>query len=657
MQQPGQRIVRHFIALCTIAILARVWAEFTSVHIAQGDYGWFNLRAFASDMLISFVAALLFSITERKWVVFGLYFLWAGLCAGNLVHIEANSANINFNDSGQLGEQEFVLGSVLSMDVMMLWGVFLAVGMGLNWLLKKLSFKPQHTTNITIAVPLVMFCGVWFLPMSENYWRSYNIFEENASDYLISNIIPSHSVSPRLVHKEYKKYTDLDLRGEQFAGPVNTKPNILIVAIEGLSDFYLQRGQMPYLKELATKSIYYPNFISPQQYTLNGIFSILCGDYSSFGQNLVFHKRNKWFATLNHGALQPCIPQLLAKHGYKSLFFQGSSLDYTNKRKFVKTIGFDQAFSASQLRTKEAQDKMKFSFLGWGMADNVFLPSVADRLIRYSDYSKKPWFAFAMTTGTHHPYNITKEYSDQFPTRPFAAYRAADEGLQSMMARLEDANMLANTLVIVIGDESRLNLDRNFKFSPMAANWGLAVIKTPDNVAHTSREYFMQPDIKTSVLDYIGASHEATNFRSVFRKYDTFRPIMMASAHSRFWLTYFAKDKIMICRSNRTNCRTRKLEGELFDAKLSPAKAANEKLLTAVAMRSDDHIQNNSKLITEMNTIPVADGVVIYEKRRISKNKVIVRKKVYVTRRVAKKKKKPVNDELSVNVDSVQDKK
>ncbi len=641
MRKPATgQIVRHFIAFWLIALAARLWAELSDIYVYQGDYGWFNLRAILSDALVSLVMAYVLSFIRLRFAAYVAYFLWAGICAGNLIHIEFNNANINFADSNQLGEREFITGSILSVDVLLPWAGFFL----LAYILFRLS-KKIRDISFTGGKVAILGCGaligsVIFLPISENYWRSYNIIEENVLDYFTRVALSGNTLHKRIVEKEYRRFTELDLKGKPIASSPQTKPNILIVSIEGLSDYNLQKGQMPYLQELAANALYYPNFISPQQYTLQGIYSIVCGDYASFSHKTVYRADNKWYATMNRGPLKPCLPSILAKYGYTSLFFQGSSLEYTNKRKFTHAVGFNRSFAATQLKQEGKKQFMKPTFLGWGMADKIFLPNVADKLIAYDQARDEPWFAFAMTTGTHQPYNITNAYAKDFPTRRFAAYHAADEGLKAMMDKLETAGLLKNTLVIVIGDEAHLNQDRNYKFSPMGANWGLAVIKTPDNVRHTSRDYFMQPDIQTSILDYAGLSHEATNFRSVFRQYDTFRPIMMASSHSRFWITHFAPNEILICKINRTNCRLRHLKGELFDAKLSPSsRFVNTALLSAVANKNDNQIRSKSQKITLVESVPVSGKIVTYTKKRLPNNRVWVRKKVTHMYPIAKARK------------------
>ncbi|MFO0389022.1 MAG: LTA synthase family protein [Alphaproteobacteria bacterium] len=625
---------KHFLILLIITFVARVATELMASHFTQSDYGWFILRGFSSDAAICGVLAAILAVIRFKWLSFLVYIPWITLLAANLVHIDFNKANISFSDSGQLSEEEFLFGVILTDDVLVPLFLFSMFSYLVAKFARTIDFSSIGTPKRYATFFVLLLLCVAFLPASDNSWRSYNVIEENIVDVMPISSDMASGVTQIRATEEYKRFTGLDLKGKPIIPLEKTRPNILIVTIEGLTDSHLSNGYMPYLSTMARKFLYYPNFIYPQQYTLNGLYSIICGDYPTFNSDSVYRGNNKWFATQNRGAYQPCLPAILKQYGYKSFFFQGSSLAYTNKRRFIRRAGFTKAYQASDLKTNNSKS-MKFTFLGWGMADAVFLPKVADKLID-QNVENSPWAAVVMTTGTHPPFNITKPYASQFSNGPHAAFHAADQGIKGLMTNLEKADLLKNTLVIVVGDESRQNRNRESKFTPLAANWGVMVIKTPDNQQYTSREYFMQPDIMTSVFDYLGIQNEAKRFRSVFRKYENFRPLIMASAHSRYWITYFEQGKLLVCKINRTKCRVRAIEGEFFNSTLQPDDSeVNYRLFNEVSKLSDSKI--NPVNIVDVETVPSSNVYVTYKKVKQG-NKIYVRK---IVRKPVMKKRKP----------------
>lgn len=589
MKVPFRCPVDRIIPLLLTCIAARLLADL-AVDQHYSYTGW-DLRGILSDTVICMIISTLSGFIGNRAFIQLLLILWASAHAGNIAHIEANYSNLDVANAGYLSESEFVNEAILTWTFLKYW-LYMVTVAELSHAMCRKFLSSRHLSGVTsVILVLIGIIVLALLPVKGDYWRQYHFLEESF-DSIVSSAEPQQPVSPK-TRALYERMTGQDISGELVINtPTHKKPNILIITIEGLSNTYIEQGVMPHLEALAKKSLYYPNFINPHQYTYNGLFAILCGDYSSFeGQLSAIHRKNKWYATLNNTPLHPCLPVRLKNKGYYSEFYQGSSLSFTRKDRFMKRIGFNREFEAKNLLDLYDKDvELKRSFIGWGVDDAHLFEMVTKRLIEINK-EKSPWFATVMTTGTHWPYQVSDDYAAPFESKKQAAYHFTDTALNKMLAELEASGILDNTLLFISGDETHLPVSYSKPETMPAGNWGLLVVRTPDHDTLSSTDYFIQPDILISILDYLGDGVGKAQFRSVFRHYEQFRPVMFSGNLSGRWIAIPDPNHMILCRVNFFLCRTYGVEGDIFHAKVSSQQTSDEsKLYIAVARFSDSKL-------------------------------------------------------------------
>ena len=198
----------------------------------------------------------------------------------------------------------------------------------------------------------------------------------------------------------------------------------------------------------------------------------------------------------------------------------------------------------------------------WGIDDLAFLQQSTARIARLQKEGS-PWFLTLLTVGTHHPYIVPGEYGT--PTFPDAA-RYLDTAVAQFIEKISAMGVLEDTLIIITSDESvgitgyrgaaaftegRRPDDVTDKLADI---WGLLIAITPERDNSRVDEAFAQIDIATSILDYLGLAGVSNSFigRSVFRRYDSGRPIAFGNLYKKFVGVVDARGLLHFCSQELT---------------------------------------------------------------------------------------------------------
>ncbi len=601
------RFIPYFIAVLVVTILARFFSYY-HLGLAEDILSTILLsRGIVSDVACSIVfASGLALLPPNKLLNFACIFLFALSYASNIANLSINFSNLHIADSRFLSEEQFLAKSLVSPFILGLLAIFLIGYYASLFVISKLqpTLRPQWMLLITFPVALPFIA----LKVQQPFWQQYNVFEENIS--ALFKAIEERPYKNFLeTDREYARLTGLKLSETEIVPGITgkyKKPNILIVAIEGLSEQFVQNGSMPNLKKMAEDNIHFSNFIYHQRFTENGLYSIMCGDMPTMYRRVLImattkkaiptsvilgnkDSPNKWIAVA-HGKKNNCLPKVLRAQGYQTAFFQASNVTFSKKNLFMRNAGISLLYGDKKLRNKYPRTEADAAYKGlsFGMPDGVFYPRVKKELQNLQK-SSTPWFATLMTTSTHFPLFIKDEFKGKFNNGTMEAFYTADAALAEFIASLDAEGLLNNTLLIITGDESGASVKKGDLSSMLAANWGTLVIKTPDNIKYSSRDYFVHSDLMTSILDYVGQTESAVRGRSVFRKYEGFRPVMFANIRTDRWFTWHEPDKMIFCANYFKICSNFKLEGDLFNASLSEERKDKKliDLFVSVARKSD----------------------------------------------------------------------
>ena len=121
------------------------------------------------------------------------------------------------------------------------------------------------------------------------------------------------------------------------------------------------------------------------------------------------------------------------------------------------------------------------------------------------------------------------------------------------------------------------------------------MVLTPDNLVGVKYDYYLQPDMMVSLLDYIDrqAPIRAHDFgRSIFRDYSSFRPLFMTNSYLNSFQMMPDANHLVVCYRSRGICRKYFLpEGKLFDGEYVeiPISSAEQSSTNQISNIIDSH--------------------------------------------------------------------
>jgi phosphoglycerol transferase MdoB-like AlkP superfamily enzyme len=231
------------------------------------------------------------------------------------------------------------------------------------------------------------------------------------------------------------------------------RPNIVLIVGETLSTnqtsfFSDDLNTTPFLKSLAQRSLYFPNFYSNARTTAKAMFTILTGipdDEQQFDS-----------ASRNIGAIDQRVI-LDQFEGYKKVYMLGGNAGWANIRGIFAGNVSDLVVLEDGYWKSERLDT-------WGITD-------LDMFIEGNDYLKKldqPFAAFIQTASNHRPFSIpqgregfdysikpSKETLDRFAMveeGEFTGMRFFDFAVGEFLRLAEKESYFENTIFIITGD-------------------------------------------------------------------------------------------------------------------------------------------------------------------------------------------------------------
>lgn len=156
---------------------------------------------------------------------------------------------------------------------------------------------------------------------------------------------------------------------------------------------------IPYLYNISKKGIFFPFFYANSMLTNRAQATILCG--SAGNLNRAFSYRPESIPTV-------CLPEILRKSGYKTIYFRASDLEFTNLGNFAKAIGFDEIHHDDIMKEEDIKH-------GWGYDDCIFYKRAFEYLNEHYANESKLFVYFEVSS--HHygfypkdKYNFTHKF-------------------------------------------------------------------------------------------------------------------------------------------------------------------------------------------------------------------------------------------------------
>lgn len=253
----------------------------------------------------------------------------------------------------------------------------------------------------------------------------------------------------------YKRFMDFNQPLLAFpVGELNqNSKNIILIIMESFR-MYERKKQIgdkeltPNINDLAKESLELTNFYSTNRTTVKSEFTILCG--------LPEISKISPFSITTGFIRGDCIPKILLKHDYETIWFHGHSKKFFNRENFHPSLGFSHLYSKENFIENGYDEK---NDIGWGVPDRILFKEAINSLKKM----KKPFFAEILTLSNHQPFNWNFENDPQFSypihysgdkvyNNYLKGINYSDSALGDFIRDFKESELFNDTILIITGD-------------------------------------------------------------------------------------------------------------------------------------------------------------------------------------------------------------
>lgn len=556
-----------------------------------------NLSELTIPLILDFSFALFIIIIAlllkkfSKFLTFTFLFAFSLFHIANMEYIVALNNVINLSDLHYLGDGEFIKGTLSHINFP-IYTLLLIVFVILVLFLpkKKISVNRNEYMILIFGCVCLLIINVQ-LTSSQSNWKagnfiylslynSYKSYNKNNNNYTYDEKTKSE------LRKEIfgeTKVSDGNLLIDNTRSSLSNKRNILMVVMEGIPGAYLEQNQkligletkskLESFNKIINHSIIVPNFLTHNNQTIRGLYSILSGDYPKLTGST---PKAYEYMQLSEEERAAILPKKLQELGYNTAFIQAAPLEFMSKDQFMKAAGFNQVIGSDSFSYQHVP-------FGWGIDDKAFFEQ-SQKMIQELNTKNEPWFVTMLTVGTHHPFAVPDELAKQYSDRKQASIAYLDSALNDFIDYLNDSGITKDTLVLFISDESH-GVDNLV----LGSNWGICLAYLPEiNNTIVNNDVFGHIDLLPSVLDYLEPSM-ADNLqgRSIFRDYAEERPMLFAN-HARGDLYYSTQKGILYQLNNSDDLFSiESSNGEMFSSNYTIENISDEEIVNKMKMFQD----------------------------------------------------------------------
>ena len=248
--------------------------------------------------------------------------------------------------------------------------------------------------------------------------------------------------------KELSKNIHAPILKESLYTNFNNK-NIVIVILESMGAKAISKENTPNLFHLQENSLNYTNAYAGIPHTSKALINIHCDKPAYFSPFLY---------ESNLGTPQACLPQILNKRDYQSVFFQSVTQFFENRSNLVKNLGFKEFYPLEKLNT-EGYEAVNY----FGYEDDIMLPKSKSWIETAKQEHSRPFLATYLTGTTHHNYQTpshflpkNKNTHDKKPKNQKERYKVATQYVDRFVGKLIDQykklDIYNDTIFVFVGD-------------------------------------------------------------------------------------------------------------------------------------------------------------------------------------------------------------
>jgi glucan phosphoethanolaminetransferase (alkaline phosphatase superfamily) len=200
-------------------------------------------------------------------------------------------------------------------------------------------------------------------------------------------------------------------------------------------------GTMPFLDDLARRSLLVERAYTPVPHTSKAVVSINCGIHPHFERTA---EREPG------GILAPCLAGLLKEQGYRTVFFQSSTQNFEALGDLAKRLGYEEYYPLEAMNPEGFERSNYF-----GYEDDIMLKPSEEWLKVHGD---GPFVAKYLTGTGHHEYLPPARYGllnfaeDDRLNRYLNCLRYQDFFLRNVIDQYMKLGLYKDTIFVIYGD-------------------------------------------------------------------------------------------------------------------------------------------------------------------------------------------------------------
>ena len=258
------------------------------------------------------------------------------------------------------------------------------------------------------------------------------------------------------------------------------RPDILLVIWEGAgSEMMLNDSVAPNFQRWREKGVFFSNCYANSFRTDRGLVALVNG-WPGLPTTSLMKMADK-------GRKLPSLARELQGAGYRTAFYYGGDIDFTNMRGHLSEAGFERVCGQEGYPDAKAM-------CNWGVADEELLGWLPEP-------EGSPWFTALLTLSSHEPWDV--------PMRRLAderrnAFAYTDSCLGAMLDRLQRMPGWDRLLVVVVADHGvpvdGLSSDKMHLATRIPVLWTGGAVKEP----RTVDVLMNQSDVAATLLAQLG---------------------------------------------------------------------------------------------------------------------------------------------------------
>lgn len=287
------------------------------------------------------------------------------------------------------------------------------------------------------------------------------------------------------------------------------RPNVILICMEGFSRYVMAEGGhvmgvTPCLDSLTREGLYFDRIMANSFRTDRGLVSVLSG-----------LPAQPTMSVMDMPRLSTSLPSLassLASEGYRTTFYYGGDINYSNMRSYLVGTGFETIVCDRDFPSRLHTGK-------WGVADGPLMERLLHD-ITVDAGGSEPWLRVMLTGSSHEPFDVPEQRLSQNAHRTdgalnederkvLNAFAYTDYHLGRLVRQLQQMPEWQNTLLILVPDHLGaypLNIDN---YALWRYEIPLLMLGGPAGMPRRISTLGGQIDIAATLLAMMGMDHSA----------------------------------------------------------------------------------------------------------------------------------------------------